>query len=200
MAHTENTLKDLKKKNLFALILNLQNQREKLTEKFCDRLDTLSNTDENVPSKLDLVDSSLVVTKIVNNNLLNRIATLERSLHVQEQYSKRECLKIVGISISIDDKNLQSTVCNILNEIDVPFGPKGLEDYHRIKGDRTNVKFSSRRKSSEVLRKNKKLKNIDGSKFDFNAGVKLYINESLCPYYRGLWGKCKKLWLNKVIF
>ena len=40
MAHTENTLKDLKKKNLFALILNLQNQREKLTEKFCDRLDT----------------------------------------------------------------------------------------------------------------------------------------------------------------
>ena len=51
----------------------------------------------------------------------------------------------------------------------------------------TIVKFSSRRKSSEVLRKKKKLKNIDGSKFDFNAGVKLYINESLCPYYRGLW-------------
>ena len=64
----------------------------------------------------------------------------------------------------------------------------------------TIVKFSSRRKSSEVLRKKKKLKNIDGSKFDFNAGVKLYINESLCPYYRGLWGKCKKLWLDKIIF
>ena len=46
----------------------------------------------------------------------------------------------------------------------------------------------------------KKLKNIDSSKFDFNAGLKLHINESLCPYYRELWGKCKKLWLDKVIF
>ena len=54
-----------------------------------------------------------------------------------------ECLETVHISISIDDKNLQSTVCNILNKIDVFF-------------DRTIVKFSSRRKSAEVLRKKKK--------------------------------------------
>ena len=26
---------------------------------------------------------------------------------------------------------------------------------------------------------------------------KLFINDSLCPYYRGLWIKCKKLWVNK---
>ena len=95
---------------------------------------------------------------------------------------------------------ISNQLYNILNEIDVSCGPEDLEDCHRIKGDRTIVKFSSRRKSSKVLRKKKKLKNIDGSKFDFNAGVKLYINESLCPYYRGLWGKCKKLWLDKVIF
>ena len=47
-------------------------------------------------------------------------------------------------------------MCNILNEIDVPFGPEDLEDCHRIKGDLTILKFSSRRKSSEVLRKKKK--------------------------------------------
>ena len=29
MAHTENTLKDLKKENIIALVLNLQNDREK---------------------------------------------------------------------------------------------------------------------------------------------------------------------------
>ena len=33
MAHTENTLKDLKKENLIALVLNLQNDQEKLMEK-----------------------------------------------------------------------------------------------------------------------------------------------------------------------
>ena len=169
-------------------------------EKICERLDTLSNTVDNLSSKLYLVESSLVVTKTVNDNLLNRITTLARSLHAQEQYSIRECLEIVDVPVSIDDKNPQATACNILNKIDHLCGPEDLEDCHRIKGDRTIVKFSSRRKSSKVLRKKKKLKNIDSSKFDFNAGVKLYINESLCPYYRGLWGKCKKLWLDKVIF
>ena len=30
--------------------------------------------------------------------------------------------------------------------------------------------------------------------------LELYINELLGTYYRGLWGKCKKPWLDKVIF
>ena len=72
-------------------------------------MDTLSNTGDNLSSKLDLVDSSLNVTKTVNDNLLNHITTLERSLLTQEQYSRRKCLKIVGIPVSIDDKNLQQT-------------------------------------------------------------------------------------------
>ena len=25
----------------------------------------------------------------------------------------------------------------------------------------------------------------------------VYINDSLCQYYKNLWAKCKKLWLNK---
>ena len=27
----------------------------------------------------------------------------------------------------------------------------------------------------------------------------VYINDSLCWYYKNLWAKCKKLWLNKFI-
>ena len=204
MAHPENLLKALKKENLIALVLNLQNDWEKLMEKFSERLDTLSNhgviihTVDNLSSKPDQVEPSLAVTKPVNDNLLNRITSLERSLHAQEQCSRREYIEIVGIPTS-NDKNLQSTVCNILNEIDVPCGPEHLEDCHRIKGDHTIVKFS-RRKSSEVLRKNKKIRIIDSSKFDVNNGFTLYINEGVCPYYRRFWGKCKRLWLSKVIF
>ena len=62
MAHTENTLQDLKKKNFIALVLNLQNDQEKLVVKFCKFLDTLSNTAHNLSSKLDQLESSLVVT------------------------------------------------------------------------------------------------------------------------------------------
>ena len=155
-------------------------------EKICERLDTLSNTVDNLSGKLDLVESTLVVTKTVNDNLLNRITTLERSLHAQEQYSRRECLEIVGIPVSINDKNLQPTICNILNEIDVPCGPEDLEDCHRIKGDRTIVKFSSRRKSSEALRKKKKLKDTDGSKFDLTLES---VNTKSLPILQRIMGK-----------
>ena len=61
MAHTENTLKDLKKENLIALVLNLQNEWDKFMEKLCERLDALSNTVDNLTSKLDLVESCLVM-------------------------------------------------------------------------------------------------------------------------------------------
>ena len=28
----------------------------------------------------------------------------------------------------------------------------------------------------------------------------MYINNSLCPYYRKLWNECKKLWNNNNIY
>ena len=73
-----------------------------------------------------------------------------------------------------------------------------IEDCHRIKGDRTMIKFSSRRKSSEVLNKKKKLKNLDIGKLVLMMDQGS-INESLCPYCCGLWGKCKELWQDNVI-
>lgn len=83
MTHTENLLSDLKKENLFALVLNLQNKQEKFMEKFCERLNNLCNTFDNLSRKLEQVESSLVVTKTVNDNLLNRITLLDKS-NIQE--------------------------------------------------------------------------------------------------------------------
>ena len=104
IAHTENTLNDLKKENLIVLVLHLQNNREKLMEKFCKRLDTLSNTVDILSSTLDQFELSLIATRTVNDNLLNRIISLERSIHTQKLYSRRECLETVGIPTSVDDE------------------------------------------------------------------------------------------------
>ena len=60
IAHTENTLKDLKKENLIALVLNLQNNSEKMMEKFCLCLNNLSSTVNNLSSKLDQVSHLLL--------------------------------------------------------------------------------------------------------------------------------------------
>ena len=43
----------------------------------------------------------------------------------------------------------------------------------------------------------KELKNTDPSIFDFAEGTAIFINESLCSYYKIQWNKCKKLWGKK---
>ena len=46
----------------------------------------------------------------------------------------------------------------------------------------------------------KDFKDLDATDLRLPAGTRLYINDSLCPYYRGLWNETKKLWNKKKIF
>ena len=64
-----------------------------------------------------------------------------------------------------------------MGDIHVVCDSNDIEDWYRIKGDRTIIKFSSRKKSSEFLNKKKKLKNLN----------------------IGLWRKCYGLWPDKII-
>ena len=163
------------------------------------RIDNLTSTFDNHSSLLAQVESSLVVTKTVNTELLKHVTPLGRGLYSQEQYSRKESFEVVSIPSSVNNKNLESTVCSILDDIDVVCDSNNIEDCHRIKGDRTIIKFSSQRKSSQVLNKTRKHKHLDIGKYGLNDGSRIYINKSLCPYYCGLWGKCKGLLQDKDI-
>ena len=56
----------------------------------------------------------------------------------------------------------------------------------------------SRHKDPNKIRKaSKKLKGLDLSSIGINSAV--FINDSLCRYYKNLWAKWMKLWLNKFI-
>ena len=70
-----------------------------------------------------------------------------------------------------------------------------MEACHRlgINSDSTIVKFSSRKDCEHTMRVKKDLKDRDATELDLPAGTKLYINDSLCPYCRGLWNETKKL-------
>ena len=50
------------------------------------------------------------------------------------------------------------------------------------------------------MRVKKDLKDLDATDLDLPAGTKFCINDSLSPYYRGLWNETKKLWNKKKIF
>ena len=65
--------------------------------------------------------------------------------------------------------------------------------------NRTIVKFVNRKDCTNILRVKKNLKHLNPSKLPFSEGIKIFINESLCPYYRAIWNKCKKLRANQKL-
>ena len=62
------------------------------------------------------------------------------------------------------------------------------------------MRFSGRKDCEHTMRAKKDLKDLNVTDLDLPAGTKLYINDSLCPHYRGLWNEAKKLWNKKKIF
>ena len=82
----------------------------------------------------------------------------------------------------------------------VSITPNSLEACHRLlsnQNDKVIIKFSRRKGAEMFLSKNKKTKNKDNGFKPRNVGIesgKVFINESLCHYYKFLWSICKHLW------
>ena len=63
------------------------------------------------------MEADIVVVKIVNDRLVERIVKTERQCWENAQYSRRETLEIVGIPGSIDKSVLEETVRGIFGKI-----------------------------------------------------------------------------------
>ena len=100
-------------------------------------------------------------------------------------------------------KTLKKECLRFWTQSTPPVNTDLVEDCHRIpsKCSPKNVilKLSCRNNSRRVLLNKKKLKQLKSESLNLSAGVKVYINESLCPYYKKLWTKCRKLWDAKRI-
>ena len=89
-------------------------------------------------------------------------------------------------------KNVNEKLVNQLIETERQF--KMIVKCHRLKdNDRVVIKLSNSKDSLQVLRVKKYLKSLEPTELDFPEGTRIFINESLCAYSRGLWNKCKKL-------
>ena len=111
------------------------------------------------------------------------------------QYSRRECLEVAGIPWQVDDKNLETKVLSIFQKIGCTIDPSFIDDCHRIgkNNDRVIVKFTCRKDCKQILKVKKDLRNLDMEDLDLPRGTKIYINQSLCPYYWVLLSKPKRL-------
>ena len=140
--------------------------------------------------------------KKVNDALVKQLSSVERQCWKNAQYFRREYVEVVGIPSLVEHDQLEPTVCRILHHIGVNISGDKIEACHRLgkNSDRTTVKFSSRKDYEHTMHVIKDLKDLDATDLNLPAGTKLYINDSLCPYYRELWNEAKKLWNKKKIF
>ena len=92
----------------------------------------------------------------------------------------------------------------ILDAIGASFNNEMVEDCHRIPSkdspQKVMFKLSRQKDSRRVLLNKKKLEQLKPETLNWPAGVKIYINEIICPYYKKLWTKCRKLWDAKRVF
>ena len=137
------------------------------------------------------LSSQFIVVKKVNTLLEKCVVELEKSQAKAEQYSRRNNAEISGIPHEILDNNLEDMVIDICKDAGIEIGHMDIEGCHRLPLSRNNaggtkrfiVKFVNRKHSEDVLR----LRKIISSRSKF------FISNSLCPYYRYLWGKGKEL-------
>ena len=120
---------------------------------------------------------------------------MERQCSANCQYSRGECLDIMGILHEVSGEVLMEKVLKIFGKLGCDISRDRIEAYHRV--GRTTVtlivKFSKRKDCQHVWSVKKDLKKLTMEDFELPGNNKLFINRSLCPYYKMLWSKSKKL-------
>ena len=108
-----------------------------------------------------------------------------------------KCLEISGIPDSIPNNNLEETVLKTFNEIEVTVNSRDVEACHRLNPKanpkKVIIKLSKRKYEARTMNNKKKLKSMKPQNIGLPSGCKVYMNESLCKYYKYLCWKCKLL-------
>ena len=197
-SYTNDLLDKLRKQDLIPIVLSLQSKLDeannKANNKFLEEVRNLSDTITKLSSELSIV-------KNVNTVLSNRLVTLDWQCWANAQDSRREYLDIGGIPREVSGEVLEETVLNIFDKIGCRISPDHIESCHRIskKSDTVIVKFSQRKDCQQVWQVKKDQNKLKLEDFDLTGNNKLFINRSLCPYYKVLWSKSKKLYnLGKI--
>ena len=191
--NTEDGLDKLLKKVLISINLS---QHGKIDQDNIGWFDEMSKLNDNF-SKLE---ADVKIAKNINNLLLQQVFDLDRQCWANAQYSRRECLEIVSIPRSVNDNSLEEKVIQVFEKVGCNIDSSNIEECHCItkRNDRVIVKFSRQKDCQQVLSVKKNLQKLKMEDIGLTGDNKVFINHSLCPYYRVLWSKSNVL-LNQSI-
>ena len=72
------------------------------------------------------MESQLLVTRRVNDNLVKKNRILERKCAANEQYSRPKCLEISAVPDNFSNNDLEESVLKIFNEIGVTVNSRDI--------------------------------------------------------------------------
>ena len=84
-------------------------------------------------TKFTKMEPDLAISRNVNLKLVERLIVTERKCWANEQYSRRKCLEISGISESVSHNALEDKIQGVLRGIDVEIDTENIESCHRLK-------------------------------------------------------------------
>ena len=119
--------------------------------------------------------------------MYDRLYEAEKNIDGLSQYTRRENIEISGIPSSIEQKDLEKNVLDILAAIGIETDSYSIAACHRLKKLKHQttanviVRFTNRKHAIEALKNKKKLAN---SPIAESFGSELYISENLCPLHR----------------
>ena len=186
LIYTEEALGKLNKKELITILLSLKSKVESASNEALDQVRQLNQKFESESS----------VVKQANSFLSKRLVDEERQCWASAQDSRRrKCLEVVGIPDCVQNNELEDKVLTIFKKISSEVSPRDIEACHRLKkdNDRVIVKFSRRKDCEQIMSAKKDLKHLKMQEFGLPGNRSIFTNVSLCPYYRMLWSKCKRL-------
>ena len=186
--YTKESLEKINKRDMINIVLSLQSKLDEANNRVVEEVRKLSDA-------FLKLQSELAVSQQVNSLLSNRLTNMERQCWANAQYSRRECLDIVGIPSEVGADVLEEKVLNIFGKLGCDIPSERIEACHRIskKSSTVIVKFTKRKDCQQVWSVKKDLQKIKMEDVNLPGQNKLFINRSLCPYYKVLWSKSKKL-------
>ena len=120
---------------------------------------------------------------------------MERQCWENAQYSRREYLEVVVIPVDVSNKDLESKVLELFNNVSCEILSRDIESCHRLTNinDRIIVKFLRRKDCDQVMSMKRDLRKVKLEDVGLRGSNPIFINPNLCPYYRMLWYKRKRL-------
>ena len=163
----------------------------------CETLDLILNLEKKLLSRFDGLDKEILNLKDIvikelqleNQRLRNKVSDLQKKIYSAEeninsleQYGRRNNIEITGIPQSVENEELEETVVEVLNKIDLNVSNNDIEACHHLgkqknKPRKTIIRFVNRKFAKKALLNRKGLKHANTSSLGLDSH-KVFINKN----------------------